>query len=384
MIGLLRRLGILTIGGLGWFHGRADYPGEAHGIEIPLHARGGGQPPAAGQIVAPQEANLIAQAAQKRDRVAGVVRARMAPLDGALNALDHDLARLLRDFAAARAQRAALGPEEFRAALPTWLYWALVAILLYFEVALNKAALDHLGVDEVIAWESSIFISAVSFVAAKSTARVLRQRTWRSGGWPDILLAGATNAVFLASLAFVGLLRAADAGGQGDAAFYWLMLTGGYLAIMLASFLQIDPNGARARLDLAVARLTRAKQAKWVRRSREAARRDSLLARGERLLSEIEGDLSERSAQYRDGNLRGRASAPPSYFRQAISLAALAEIDLGRPVDAHPATAPATELADAAAEDHQDADVPGAAPMLIAEPLPPKSRGHAPHEESTR
>lgn len=37
MLQFLRRLRIITVGDVGWWHGRRRYPKDVHGISVPLH-----------------------------------------------------------------------------------------------------------------------------------------------------------------------------------------------------------------------------------------------------------------------------------------------------------------------------------------------------------
>lgn len=345
MLDWLRRLRIITIGDVGYWHGRSGYPREAHGISLPLYPTGGDLDAPHSQIMAPYEANLVAQSTQKQSAAARVPLARLASLRPDLNHRDREIAAIEREIGGVRMQRAVYGAEKFRPALHPLIFWAIIAALVFFEVSLNKAALDHLNIDEQLALESAIFISGVSFAAAKSTALVLRQRRWNADVWTDIAIAAILNIVFLSALAFVGQLRAADAGGSADAALFWLTLSGGYFAILLTSFLQIDPNRSRAQLEIALERMEGRLEQLQRERLAAAKEHNRIIADVRIMLAEVAGDLKERVAQYRNGVLRARpGDPPPGYFAHQVSAAALEPIHLGDFVDEHPAMHPATAI----------------------------------------
>jgi hypothetical protein len=345
MLDWLRRLRIITIGDVGHWHGRSGYPRDAHGIALPLYPTGDDPEASRSQTVAPYEANLVAQSTQKQSAAARAPLARLASLRPDLNHRDREIAAIEQEIGEVRMQRAAHGAEKFRPALYPLIFWAIIAALVYFEVSLNKAALDHLNIDEQLALESAIFISGVSFAAAKSTALVLRQRRWKADVWTDIAIAAVLNIVFLSALAFVGRLRAADAGGSADAAFFWLTLSGGYFAILLTSFLQIDPNRSRVQLEIALERMEGKLEQLQRERLAAAKEHNRIVADVRIMLAEVAGDLKERVAQYRNGVLRARPDdPPPSYFAHQVSAAALEPIHLGDLVDEHPAMHPATAI----------------------------------------
>jgi hypothetical protein len=112
-----------------------------------------------------------------------------------------------------------------------------------------------------------------------------------------------------------------------------------YLATLFLSFLTVPPSAEAEQLDLRLTRARsalrrlwhkRAKVAKIYNREREAA--------WLRIAKEEESGLAE-VAEYRDCNLRARPRDDngPSWFKTPIPQGVWRPIDIGEPVDEHPA-----------------------------------------------
>lgn len=318
------------------------------------------------QVVAPYEANLIAQAQQRRLAVARSAVRILAGLRASLNRVDHALAHAAQILGEARS----LGPGKrpYHADFSGIFYWTATIVILSLELALNKGAVEQLRMIPLHAWATAAFVSVMNFLCAKETARVLRRRPWLVGRHPEWLLALLATATIMGALYQLGLLRALDMAGDalqsgeinislggslavGGSAVaqqpgavaptspwvFVLLQGGGYLAVMLLSFFQIDPDEECDQL----AKRTRAAEKRlhklWTQRERLAILHNRTLAAANSHVEEIGHDLQERISQYRDANMRARGNAElPSFFNVAVSSEVLKPIELGTMVDEHP------------------------------------------------
>jgi hypothetical protein len=336
---------------------------------------------AAQQVVAPYEANLIAQAQQKRLAMARPATRTLAGLRASLNRVDHALAHAAEILAEARS--AGPGNRPYHADFSGVFYWAATIVILSLELALNKGAVEQLRMIPLHAWATAAFVSMMNFLCAKGTARVLRRRPWLIGRHPEWILALVATTTIIGALYQLGLLRALDmagdaiqsgginislggslAGGGSAAApqagvatptspwAFLLLQADGYLAVMLLSFFQIDPDEERDQLSKRTRAAEKRLHELWTQRERLAILHNRTLAAANSDVEEIAHDLQERISQYRDSNMRARGAAElPAFFNFAVSSEVLKPIELGLMVDEHPRS-----IGTVVADEHEPGD----------------------------
>jgi len=293
------------------------------------------------QPVAPYEANLIAQAAQKRLYIAGGARPLLARLSGRINRLDTCIGVEEHELAVAR-QR--VRDADLRAHTPQFapgVYWTGIALAITGELAIAKAALDFLDQPEPESWMMALTLGILVFASAKTTARMIRQRPWKLGRWSDVALAVLANLVLGFLFVQVAELRTLLSGNPASGVVNLAIQTTLYVAMVFATMGQIDPEHEAEQLAGRIRRLARTLNAAgtglWPRRVALAEQHNVTLAKAEVAIRSIEEDASERIYQYRDANSRRRPEGTiPPWFQRPISGAAFEPIALGHPVDRHP------------------------------------------------
>lgn len=290
------------------------------------------------QVVAPYEANLVAQAEQKRLSIARPALVALARLRASINRVDHSLAHHGEELNDARRRVREGDNRAYAAALSRLGYWVGVTLLLVLEMTLNKGALDQLRIEELHAWMSAGFISLVNFFAAKSSARVLRQWPSMIGEPAPWLIALAANAALVASLSLLAGLRAQEAAASGTGFVFLALQLAGYSAILFLSFHQIDPSSAREQLTRLIQLLETRVDVLWRERVALADRHNTGHEQAGVALRDIVQDCNERVYQYRDANMQARSGPSPDFFNHALSPMVFEPIDLGHQVDPHPAS----------------------------------------------
>lgn len=295
------------------------------------------------QPVAAYEAGLIEEANQERLKLGERVGPRLAAMHAHINRLDFKLAGYASDLAHARRELAQSGIGEFFAPL-NWVGFHLLTLLLIcLETPVNKAALDFLRLQE---WESyflAVFFGLLNLLAAETSARVLRQNAWADKAWRSWTVAFAANAMLLAALWYVSELRGTMASGSSGPAvdssftFFALQLFC-YVAVLLGSFLQINPSFKGEQLGKRIARLEKELGRVWGPRAQIAERYNLALTKANFELQSIIHDCLKKIAQFRDASMHRLKDSAPSYFHQAVASQAFLPIHLGVPIDEHPAT----------------------------------------------
>lgn len=290
------------------------------------------------QQVAPYEARLVARTQQWRVAVGERVGPRLHALRARLNEIDHDLTRRLRDLLGLEAEIEAGKLDRFMPPFGKVSYLSLVAAMLLLEMPVNKAALDFLRLPERDSYMVALFFALVNFVAAKCTARVFRQEPLGVRGWRAWAVAVLTNTALLSAIYMVGQLRRLEADNAGSSVTFLSLQLAFYMGTLFLSFLVIPPSleaeQANRRRDAGKAEL----DGLWKQRERLARVHNQDLEKARLRLLDLEADAEERVAEYRDGNMRFRTEPAPSWFRQSVGTAVWRPLDLGHPVDEHPAT----------------------------------------------
>lgn len=290
--------------------------------------------------VSPYEANLVAQAAQARLGIARAAATRLATLRASLNRLDDRIASTGAELARLRREAQDAGDRPWQPPIPPVLLWLAIALIFIGEMAIAKAAFDFLEQPELESWLMAGSFALLLLLAAKTTARVVRQHLWAHGRWPELIFAAVANAVILWLLLEVAGLRALLSEGGASSMANTLLQLGLYVAVGFVSLLQVPPCPQAEQRLARIARLDRrlhgAPHGLWPRRARLADRHNAALADAEARIREAEEDCAVRVYQYRDANARARSDAAPAWFRTPLPAGVFEPIDLGRPVDPHP------------------------------------------------
>ena len=187
-----------------------------------------------------------------------------------------------------------------------------------------------------------VFNRIFSELAAKTTARVVRQHLWAHGRWPEVAFAVLANGLLVWLLFEVAELRALLSGGGASSMANTLLQLGLYVTVAFVSLLQIPPCPVAEQRLARIGRLERKLHGEgtglWPRRARLADRHNQALADAEARIREAEEDCAERIYQYRDANARARTDAAPPWFRNGIPASLFEPLDLGQPVDPPPAS----------------------------------------------
>lgn len=235
----------------------------------------------------PWEAARLAEAEAARAAAVRARAGRLAALRNRLARLDEALADLLAQRARARRRILDEGLNPFAPPFAPSVFWAVVAVMLALEVPVNKAALDVLLLPELEAWMLALFLGLANLFAAKATARALRQARRADGVWPW-LLAGFVNALLVAAVAAVAVLRA-RASGAGDLPWAFLALQLLFYAVALfLAFQQTAPDPAAEQAHRHLARLDRALARADRRRARAAAAHDRALIAASTAVAAVE------------------------------------------------------------------------------------------------
>lgn len=299
-------------------------------------------PTGTGRIaVSPYEANLVAQAAQKRLGLARAAATRLASLRASLNRLDDRIGTAAAERARLANEARDAGDRPWHPPIPPALHAGAIFAIFVGELAVAKAAFDFLRQPELESWLMAGSLALLLLLAAKTTARVIRQHLWAHGRWPEVAFAVVANAIFVWLLFEVAQLRALLSGGGASAMANTLLQLGLYAAVAFVSLLQIPPCHKAEQRLARIARLDRqlhaTPQGLWHRRAKLADQHNMTLADALAGIRAVEEDCAERVYQYRDANARARTDETPAWFRNALPAAVFEPIDLGRPVDPHPA-----------------------------------------------
>lgn len=300
------------------------------------------------QIVGPREARYIKRAEQRRARIMKAAKVKMARLRAEVVRLDRAISRASADLEACHAQARDEDRRPYQAPFSRNFYALVVAILVALETPLTKSALDHLRSSEQESWAIALFLASMNFLAAKMTARCLRQNGWADRAWRDWGIAAALNVVLVGALWQLGALRSLASAEQASGpivdaglALFTFQATA-YLAVLLLSFYQTDPDRRSEQLARRTAEYARSLHALRRERRPFADAHNAIYEAAVYDLEEEEDDCIERCLEYRDGNMRHRApgDAPPDYFRRSIARNVFRPIthELGVMIDVHPRT----------------------------------------------
>ena len=288
------------------------------------------------QIMAPYEANIVAQAEQRRVTIALPALVGLAGLRASINRIDHALSHYTAELFVARSKMSDDDQRPYATEYSNRSFWLAVCVLLALELALNKSALDQLRIDELHAWMTAGFISVMNFFAAKSTARVIRQRPSLTSEPTPWIIALLVNMALITSLGQLAGLRAADAGIGGSALVFLALQLSGYLTVVFLAFHHLDPSSLREQLTKLIVCLDTRVEALWRERTTQANVHNTTHERARVALQGVVHDTSERIFQYRCANMRSRAGEPPHYFSASPSPDLFKPFDLGSQIDAHP------------------------------------------------
>lgn len=297
-----------------------------------------GKSAAAVQRVAPYEAKLIARTEQWRVAVAERVGPTLHGFRARLNEIDHNLHRRLREVLRLETEIEAGGLNRFMPPFSKRAYRLLIGAMLLLELPVNKAALDFLRLPWLESYALALFFALVNFVAAKCSARVFRQEPFGEQGWRSWAMAATTNLALLVTIFLVGQLRSLEAHQASSAMTFFSLQLAFYVATLFLSFQVIPPSSQAEQLnrrrDAAKAEMT----GLWSQRVQIAKAHNHDLERARLRLIDLEADAQERVAEYRDSNTRFRTEPAPSWFRHSIGAQIWRPLQLGHPVDEHPAT----------------------------------------------
>lgn len=289
------------------------------------------------QRVAPYEAKLIARTEQWRVAVAGRAGPMLHALRSQLNQIDHDLQRRLSDLLRIETQIEAGQLHRFMPPFSRRAYTVLISAMLLLELPVNKAALDFLRLPKLESYALALFFALVNFVAAKCSARVFRQEPFDRPGWRSWAIAAATNLALLVTIFLVGQLRSLESHQASSAMTFFSLQLAFYVATLFLSFQVIAPSREAEQLNRRRDALRTEVNGLWNRRAHIAKTHNEKLEKARLRLIDLEADAQERVAEYRDGNRRARTDAAPSWFRHSIGSNVWRSLDLGHPVDEHPA-----------------------------------------------
>lgn len=287
-------------------------------------------------MVAPYEANLVAQANQKRLKAARPVKSVLSEQRSAINRLDHNIRHESCELGAAWEKVRQMYSRPYQPEFTSRTYWSVMLLLAAIEIPLNAAALDFARLAVLETFVVAAGFGLLNFFGAKSFGRVLRQKSIASSAWRDCLVAASIGASLLFALTQFAELRRLDprVGGSADA-FLALQVTF-FVVIVAVSYFHVDPDSAREQIHRTIARASARMDSLWKMRVDLAAQYNSRLAECELALEEVMQDLHERIAQYRDGNFLARTDDAPKFMLSAIPASVFPPIILGVPIDPHP------------------------------------------------
>jgi len=294
------------------------------------------------QPVSLYEANLVAEAAQRRLDVVSDTAPLLATLRARLNRLDTRIREQAHELSIARRRVREANLRAYSPQFSPRVYWGGVFLAFLGELAIAKAVLDFLEQPETESWMMAVTLGILVFASAKTTAKVVRQHMWRHGRWPEVALAAVANLALIFLFWEVAQLRTMLTGNEATGAANLAIQLVLYLSMVFWSMMQVDPELEAEQLAGRIRKLEAGLDGSiGLCKEREglANQHNAALAKAETNIRTIEEDGAQRVYQYRDANaLRRPAGSTPDWFAQPITSAAFEPLHLGRPVEQHPGT----------------------------------------------
>lgn len=287
-------------------------------------------------VVAPMEASFVAQAEQRRLKLAEPVAEQLAGLSSRVNELDFALEGEARELNAAWHQVNARDRRKYETEFSTRTYWLSMLLVVAIEIPLNAAALDFA---RLAAWETFVVAAGfglLNFFGAKAVARVIRQNSWNDRAWRDWAIAACVvTTLGFALVQFAGLRQLDPLLGGSASAFLALQVTF-FVTVAAVTYFHVDPDAEREQLHRRIAAGGRRLEKGHRQRAILARHYNARRAKVDLALDAIIHDTLDRIAQYRCGNLLRRSDAGPAWMMQAVPRGVFRRIELPPLIDEAP------------------------------------------------
>lgn len=290
------------------------------------------------QCVAPAEAARIAAAEVERMEAVEAASNGLFAIRSEINRLDARIRECLHEHDLLRRRLCETGARPHVPPFAPWLFWTLIGLMLVLEVPVNAAALDFLRLPALESYMLALFFGLANLLAAKTTARHLRQtplRRSRTGEWLVVALA---NGVLLLAVWHVAELRSQSIEGSATASAFVALQLLFYLVAMALSLQQTDPVPAAEQAAGQLARARAELDRNWRRRARLAGRHNVALEQLRARLFAIEQSCLSAMAAARQAQAETCEGSAPEWMADPLSTALFVTIDLGEPLDEQPQT----------------------------------------------
>lgn len=289
------------------------------------------------QRVSPWEAARLAEAQAQRMAEVGAAAPALFAVRSEINRLDDRIRELVEERTLAWRALRDTGARAFVPPFAPFVFWLLIGLMLLLEVPVNAAALDFLRLPQLESWMLALFFGLANLVAAKTTARALRQGARLRGQHAEWAIAAAMNLVLLIAVWHVAELRSSALDGAATASAFVALQLLFYVAALFLSFQQTDPSPAAEQATRHLQRVSRALDGAWRRRARLAGRHNVALERLRARLHAIEHECLRALALHRETSASEGGGAAPDWHAEPLSSALFEPLDFGEPLDEHPA-----------------------------------------------
>lgn len=285
------------------------------------------------QSVAADEAVLVAHSESQRLAIVQRHAPALFGLRSELNRVDDALSDRADTYARLLARSGDICETRWAPPFAPWLYWVVMMAMLLLEIPVNAAAIDLLRLPEAESYMLAAFFALANMVAAKYTARTIRQ--WTPDAMPvrSVAVAAVANIALLFGLLALADMRAEAADGAGSPLTFLVLQLMFYTIALLAAFWQTAPCADTELDGRQLQRAERAFRLCWQQRSRLAIKHNVVLAQIQAQMRREEHACARRVAMLRARRWAEDAADP---LLEPITQANFQPIDLGEPVDHHP------------------------------------------------
>lgn len=310
-----------------------------------VHLPSTGQVPATQQL-APTEAWALKRTEVKVMRLVQAFAERRASLHARINKLDHEIEEVLQRYTITHRAHRGKGCAEFHPKISGKLYWWAVLLMFGLEIPLSASAFDMWGLNDDAKWGVALATALALALGASMLGKALRHFSREKLDWIGVGLAVAfTGITGFALWAFADMrqqfITYQNPGLPLSSGMIWqvwavqLLL---FIAVLYVSFSAHSPDPELERILTDKKSLRTRLNALWEQRCGLAIAHDKALATTEHEITLLHQEALQLMMAYRDANLWRRPGAGPSFMRQMPDARVFRPLDLGRPLDAAPAT----------------------------------------------
>lgn len=285
------------------------------------------------QSVAAEEAVLVAQTEAQRLVVVERYAPKIFGMRSELNRVDDVLADRADSYARLLHRCGGIGNVAWIPPFAPWIYWTAMLVMVILEIPVNAAAIDLLRLPVAESHMFATFVALANLVAAKFTARAVRQWDVDQAPARSLAIAAIANAALLAGLLALAWMRADAVAGVGSPLAFLALQLMFYTVALLASYFQTPPSAETEQDSAQLRRAEHQLRQTWKERARLARYHNIALARIQSKVRRLEHDCARRIAHCRSRCWAGSPDAEPL---EPITQANFQPLELGEPVDHHP------------------------------------------------